>query len=175
MNLKSKIRNIADYPKKGINFKDITTLISDPAAFNHVIDIFYERLKNKNIDKIVGIESRGFIFGSALAYKMKKGFIPIRKKGKLPAKTIKMSYELEYGSDEIEIHEDSLKKNERVVLVDDLIATGGTALASIKLLNKMNVIICDNIFLVDLCFLGGSDNIKKLGLECFSICIYEDE
>tara|TARA_B110000046_G_C12903457_1_gene359644 strand:+ start:321 stop:845 length:525 start_codon:yes stop_codon:yes gene_type:complete len=173
MDFKSKIRDIRDYPKKGIIFKDITTLLMDPIYFNSVIDVFYERLKDQKIDKVIGIEARGFIFGAPLANRLNAGFIPIRKKGKLPAKTISVEYELEYGTDQIEIHIDALEKGERVVIIDDLIATGGTALASIKLINKMEVEIVENLFLIDLAFLGGSSSIKKSGHKVFSICNYD--
>ncbi len=175
MDFKSIIRDIPDYPKKGIVFKDITTLLKDPRAFHDVINVFYEKLKNEKIDKIIGIESRGFIFGAPLAYKLNVGFIPIRKKGKLPGETISVNYDLEYGTDQIEIHTDALLKGERVVLIDDLIATGGTALAAIELISKMQAEIIENLFLIDLTFLGGSHSIKGLGHKVFSICNYDDE
>jgi adenine phosphoribosyltransferase len=175
MDFKAIIRDIPDYPKKGILFKDITTLLKDSKAFQEVINVFYEKIKSQKIDKIIGIESRGFIFGAPLAYKLNVGFIPIRKKGKLPGETISVNYDLEYGTDQIEIHTDALKKGERVILIDDLIATGGTALAAIELINKMEVEIIENLFLIDLTFLGGSQSIKKLGHKVFSICNYEGE
>jgi len=175
MDFKLRIRDILDFPKKGIIFKDITTLLKDPTAFREVINAFYENLKNERIDKVIGIESRGFIFGAALAYKLKAGFVPIRKKGKLPGETISVNYDLEYGTDQIEIHIDALQKGERVILIDDLIATGGTALAAIELINKMEPEIIEILFLIDLTFLGGSQRIKELGYKVFSICNYEDE
>ena len=175
MDFKSIIRDIPDYPKKGIVFKDITTLLKDPIAFQEVINVFYEKLKNQKIDKVIGIESRGFIFGAPLAYKLNIGFIPIRKKGKLPGETISVNYDLEYGTDQIEIHTDALQKGERVVLIDDLIATGGTALAAIELINKMEAEVVENFFLIDLNFLGGAQSIKDLGYKVFSICNYDDE
>ena len=175
MDLKSIIRDIPDYPKKGIIFKDITTLLKDSNAFQEVINVFYEKLKNEKIDKVIGIESRGFIFGAPLAYKLNVGFVPIRKKGKLPGETISVNYDLEYGTDQIEMHTDALKKGERVILIDDLIATGGTALAAIELINKMEAEIIENLFLIDLTFLGGSKNITKLGHKVFSICNYDGE
>jgi adenine phosphoribosyltransferase len=175
MDFKSIIRDIPDYPKKGIIFKDITTLLKDPRAFHDVINVFYEKLKNEKIDKVIGIESRGFIFGAPLAYKLNVGFIPIRKKGKLPGDTISVNYDLEYGTDQIEIHTDALQKGERIVLIDDLIATGGTALAAIELISKMQAEIIENLFLIDLTFLGGSHSIKGLGYNVFSICSYDDE
>jgi len=175
MDFKSIIRDIPDYPKKGIIFKDITTLLKNPKAFQEVINVFYEIIKSQKIDKIIGIESRGFIFGAPLAYKLNVGFIPIRKKGKLPGETISVNYDLEYGTDQIEMHIDALKKGERVILIDDLIATGGTALAAIELINKMEAEIIENLFLIDLTFLGGSKSIKELGHKVFSICNYEGE
>ena len=175
MDFKSLIRDIPDYPRKGIIFKDITTLLKDSNAFQDVINVFYEKLKNQKVDKIIGIESRGFIFGAALAFKLNVGFIPIRKKGKLPGETISVNYDLEYGTDQIEIHIDALKKGEKVVLIDDLIATGGTALAAIELINKVDAEIVENLFLIDLTFLGGSQSIKKLGQKVFSICEYDNE
>ena len=175
MDFKSIIRDIPDYPKKGIVFKDITTLLKDSSAFQEVINVFYEKLKNEKIDKVIGIESRGFIFGAPLAYKLNVGFVPIRKKGKLPGETISINYDLEYGTDQIEMHTDALQKGERVILIDDLIATGGTALAAIELINKMEAEIIENLFLIDLTFLGGSQSIKEIGHKVFSICNYEGE
>ena len=175
MDFKSIIRDIPDYPKKGIIFKDITTLLKNPKAFQEVINVFYEIIKSQKIDKIIGIESRGFIFGAPLAYKLNVGFIPIRKKGKLPGETISVNYDLEYGTDQMEMHIDALQKGERVILIDDLIATGGTALAAIELINKMEAEIIENLFLIDLTFLGGSKSIKELGHKVFSICNYEGE
>lgn len=175
MDFKSIIREIPNYPKKGINFKDITTLLKDTNAFKEVINVFYEKLKNQKIDKVIGIESRGFIFGAPLAYMLNVGFVPIRKKGKLPGEIISVNYNLEYGTDQIEIHTDALQKGERVILIDDLIATGGTALAAIELINKMEAEIIENFFLIDLTFLGGSQSIKKLGYKVFSICNYDNE
>ena len=175
MDFKSIIRDIPNYPKNGIIFKDITTLLKDSNAFQDVINVFYEKLKNQKIDKIIGIESRGFIFGAPLAYKLNVGFVPIRKKGKLPGETIYVNYDLEYGTDQIEIHIDAIQKGERVVLIDDLIATGGTALAAIELINKMGVELIETHFLIDLLFLGGSQSIKNLGHKVFSICNYDNE
>jgi adenine phosphoribosyltransferase len=175
MDFKSIIRDIPDYPKNGIIFKDITTLLKDSNAFRDVINVFYEKLKNRKIDKIIGIESRGFIFGAPLAYKLNVGFVPIRKKGKLPGETICVNYDLEYGTDQIEIHKDAIQKGERVVLVDDLIATGGTALAAIELINNMGAELVETHFLIDLLFLGGSQSIKNLGYKVFSVCNYDKE
>lgn len=165
MNLKEKIRTIPHWPKQGVMFRDITTLLQDKHAFKHVIDKFYKRYKNKGITKVVGIESRGFIFGAALAYKLNCGFIPARKPGKLPSKTIKQEYELEYGKDAIEVHEDSINKGDVVLLVDDLVATGGTLNATASLIEKLSGKIHEICYVIDLPDLKGS---KKL-LEKYKI------
>ena len=159
MDLKSIIRTIPNWPKQGVMFRDITTLLKDAKAFNYVIDKFYERYKNKEIDLVAGIESRGFIIGGALASKLNKGFIPIRKEGKLPAKTENEHYELEYGRAVVEIHVDAIQKGARILLVDDLIATGGTAIAACKLIEKLGGKVVECAFIIGLPDLGG---IKKL-------------
>ena len=151
----SKIRNIQDFPKKGIVFKDITTVIKDKTAFNAVITYFETLYKNKNIDYIVGLESRGFIFGAALADRLGCGFVVIRKLGKLPAATISESYELEYGTDTLEIHSDAIEAGKNVVIVDDLLATGGTACAACNLVRKLNANIVAVAFVLELAFLNG--------------------
>ncbi|MCM8830180.1 MAG: adenine phosphoribosyltransferase [Candidatus Omnitrophica bacterium] len=156
--IKSLIRTIPDFPKKGILFRDITPVLKDPKAFKKVIDAF-QRNTPTGIDKVVAIESRGFIFGSALAFNLGVGFVPVRKSGKLPGKTIKVKYDLEYGTDTLEIHDDAIEKGDNVVLVDDLLATGGTALASCKLIEKSGGIVKKILFLVELDNLGG---IKKI-------------
>ena len=135
--IKSMIRNVPDFPKKGILFRDITTLIRNKDALKSTIDVFYEIYKDKKIDYIAGIESRGFIFGMPLAYKLNCGFVPIRKPNKLPCEVISQEYELEYGTDKIEVHKDAFKKGDRVLIVDDLLATGGTAMAAVTLVQKM--------------------------------------
>ena len=170
--VKKAIRDIPDYPKKGIIFKDITTLLNDGELFSEVIEYFAE--KYKNVDFICGIESRGFIFGAAIASKIKKGFVPLRKKGKLPYTTVAEKYALEYGFDEIEIHIDAFKdvKNPKVLLVDDLIATGGTAEAAINLIKKVGGEIEAAVFLIELTFLDGSKKIKNLGVKVDSLAKY---
>ena len=177
MPIKSKIRTIPDYPKKGIMFRDITTLIKDPVGFRLVIDNMSQRYIKGNIkfDIIVGIESRGFIIGGALAYALGKGFIPIRKKGKLPGKTIKHEYALEYGTDTIEIHKDALKKGTKVLLVDDLLATGGTALASAALIEKLGGIVTEMAFIVDLPEVGGAKKLKSKGYKIFALTEFEGD
>ena len=158
--LKNKIRDIPDFPKKGIVFKDITTLLQDSEAFKHSIDLLTKRHQNDKIDKIVGIEARGFVFGAALAYTLNAGFVMVRKPGKLPYETIKQSYELEYGTDEIEIHEDAIKQGERILLADDLLATGGTMAAAADLIAKTGGEIVGISFLIELTFLNGREKFK---------------
>jgi len=177
MTIKSKIRTIPDYPKKGIMFRDITTLIKDPVGFRLVIDSLTQRYIHAdfNFDTIVGIESRGFIIGSALAYTLGKGFVPIRKKGKLPAEVVAQEYALEYGTDRIEIHKDALKKDERVILVDDLLATGGTALAAAALVEKLGGIVVEIAFVVDLPDVGGKKKLMDKGYKVFTLTEFEGE
>ena len=161
MELKDYIRNIKDYPKEGILFRDITTLLKDKDAFKLAIDKMAEQVKDKKVDLIVGAESRGFLIGSALAYKMNSGFIPVRKKGKLPYKTISEEYALEYGTDTLFMHEDAIKKGDNILVVDDLIATGGTALAMIKMVEKLGGIVVGSSFLIELEELNGRKEIEK--------------
>lgn len=161
MELKDYIRSIQDYPKEGILFRDITTLLKDKDAFKLAIDKMAEQVKDKKIDLIVGAESRGFLIGSALAYKMNCGFIPVRKKGKLPYKTISEEYALEYGTDTLYMHGDAIKKGDNVLVVDDLIATGGTALAMIKMVEKLGGNVIGSSFLIELEELNGRKEIEK--------------
>lgn len=161
MELKDYIRSIQDYPKEGILFRDITTLLKDKDAFKLAIDKMAEQVKDKKVDLIVGAESRGFLIGSALAYKMNCGFIPVRKKGKLPYKTISEEYALEYGIDTLYMHEDAIKKGDNVLVVDDLIATGGTALAMIKMVEKLGGNVIGSSFLIELEELNGRKEIEK--------------
>ena len=171
--LKEKIRTIPHYPKTGIMFRDITTALKDPVAFQMMIHSLVDRYKNQKIDKVVGIESRGFILGAPLAYALEVGFVPIRKQGKLPAETVGCDYALEYGVDRVEIHVDGLEPGQRVVLVDDLIATGGTAEAGIKLIQKLGSKIVECAFLIDLPDLGGTKKIENLGINVFSLTQFE--
>ena len=170
--VKKAIRDIPDYPKKGIIFKDITTLLNEGELFSEVIDYFSE--KYKNVDFVCGIESRGFIFGAAVAAKIKKSFVPLRKKGKLPYTTVSEKYALEYGFDEIEIHIDAFKnvKNPKILLIDDLIATGGTAEAAVKLIEKIGGNVIAAAFLIELTFLDGAEKIRDLGVEVDSLVKY---
>ena len=163
MNLKDYIRSIPDYPKKGILFRDITTLIKNADAFKECINQIIERSKNYKIDKIAGIESRGFVFASAVSYLLKKPFIMLRKKNKLPAETYSVDFELEYGTATIEVHKDSIDKGDTVLIIDDLIATGGTAEAAAKLVEMSNAKVAAFVFVINLFDLGGSDNLEKKG------------
>ena len=158
--LKNIIRDVPDFPKEGIVFKDITTLLADAKSFQRVIDIMSHRYIDREIDLVLGIEARGFIMGSALAYKLGKGVILVRKPGKLPFKTFSTSYELEYGTDELHIHQDAIKKGQKVLIADDLLATGGTVEAVVKLIEKMGGEIVECAFLAELEFLKGRDRLK---------------
>jgi adenine phosphoribosyltransferase len=177
MPIKSRIRTIPDHPKKGIMFRDITTLIKDPVGFRLVIDSLTQRYITMEIpfDLIIGIESRGFIIGGALSYTLGKGFVPIRKKGKLPFEKISHEYELEYGTDTIEIHKDALKAGTRVLLVDDLLATGGTALASAALIEKLGGIIAEMAFIVNLPDVGGEKRLREKGYSFFALTEFEGD
>ena len=169
MDLKDYIRSIPDYPKKGILFRDITTLIKDENAFSYCIDLIVEKSKSFNFNKIAAIESRGFVFASAVSYLVKKPFIMLRKKNKLPAETYSTDFELEYGTATIEVHKDSISKNDSVLIIDDLIATGGTAEAGAKLIKMSGGIIAGFIFVINLFDLSGSDNLKKEGYKVESL------
>ena len=164
MDLKATIRTIADYPKPGIMFRDITTLLGEPQAFRRAVDELVHPWAGSKIDRVAGIEARGFILGGAVAYQLSAGFVPIRKKGKLPYHTVSIAYSLEYGLDEMEMHEDAVYAGERVLLVDDLIATGGTAEAAVRLLQKMNAKIEAALFIINLPDLGGVKKIEALGV-----------
>ncbi|MBI5119355.1 adenine phosphoribosyltransferase [Candidatus Poribacteria bacterium] len=159
--LKKTIRSIPDFPKKGILFRDITTLLKDKKAFTEAINLLVSRHKGKGIDKIVGMESRGFILGAPMAYLLGAGFVPVRKKGKLPGESYKATYELEYGSDHLEIHKDAIERGEKVLIVDDLLATGGTAVATIELVQNFDAKIHGLDFLIELEDLNGRDKLKK--------------
>ena len=175
MSIKSKIRTIKNYPIEGVMFRDITSLLVDPSGFKEVIDEFYNRYKDTKIDKIVAIESRGFIFGAPLAYLLNIGLVLIRKPGKLPSKTIEQEYDLEYGTDKIEIHIDAIEKGERVLIVDDLIATGGTVAAAVRLVEKMEAEIFECCFVIDLPDIGGRERLENMGQKVFTLCEFEGE
>ncbi len=159
--LEKYIRAIPNFPKQGILFRDVTTLLKDKAAFKKSIDSLAAVVRSKNIDYVVAIESRGFIFGSALAYKLGAGFVPVRKKGKLPAETISATYQLEYGVDTLEMHKDAIKPNSKILIVDDLLATGGTASAVCQISEKLKAKICGIVFLIELADLNGREKLKK--------------
>lgn len=173
MNLKEKIRNIPDFPKKGIIFFDITTLIKDGKAFRFAVDEMAKQYKDKKIDAIIGAESRGFILGAAMAYKLGVGFIPVRKPGKLPYKTCQISYDLEYGSSSLEMHVDAINKGDNILIVDDLVATGGTAKAMAQIIEKMGGIVVGFSFLVELSFLNPGKLLE--GYELHSLVEYDSE
>jgi adenine phosphoribosyltransferase len=177
MPIKSRIRTIPDYPKKGIMFRDITTLIKDPVGFKLVIDAFTKRYSREDLkfDMIVGIESRGFIIGGALAYTLGKGFVPIRKKGKLPADKVSHEYDLEYGTDVVEMHIDSIQKGTRVLLIDDLLATGGTALAAATLIEKLGGTIAEMAFIVNLPDVGGAKKLTERGYRIYALTEFEGD
>jgi adenine phosphoribosyltransferase len=171
--LRQAIRSVPDFPKKGIVFRDITTLLKDGRAFRKAVDLLYERFKNEKIDKVVSVESRGFIFGAALAYKFGAGFIPARKPGKLPSDTMREEYDLEYGKDALEMHEDSISLNERVLVVDDLLATGGTISATCRLVERLGGKIVGVGFIIELSFLNGRGRLGSYNVQ--SLVDYRSE
>jgi len=171
--LKQAIRSVPDFPKKGIVFRDITTLLKEKEAFKKTIDLFYEKYKSEKIDKVVSVESRGFIFGAALAYKLGAGFIPVRKPGKLPAETLREEYALEYGTDAVEIHKDAISSGERILVLDDLLATGGTVQATCRLVEKLGGDIVGVCFLIELSFLKGREKLKNYNI--YTLIDYETE
>jgi len=175
MTIKSMIRTVPDWPKKGILFRDITTLLKDPVGLRLCIDDFAKRYKEKEVDVIVGIDSRGFILGGALAYLLEKGFVPVRKKGKLPAETESEEYALEYGTDTLEIHKDAITQGQKVVIIDDLIATGGTALAAANLVKKLGGEVQEFGFIVDLPDIGGSKKLMEAGFAFYAQTSFEGE
>jgi adenine phosphoribosyltransferase len=175
MDLKSVIRTIPDHPEPGIMFRDITTLLSDARGFRRAIDELVQPLAGKKIDKVAGIEARGFILGGAIAHQLSVGFVPVRKKGKLPFETLSENYDLEYGTDTVEIHVDAVSEGERVLLVDDLIATGGTAKAAIRLLERAGAEIVLCAFVVDLPDLGGSKLLRDMGKQVTFLVDFEGE
>ena len=171
--IKSKIRTVPHWPKQGIMFRDITTLIKDPKGLKETIDHLYDRYKKKKIDKVVGIEARGFIFGAPLAYVLGCGFIPVRKPGKLPAECVSEEYTLEYGTDKIEIHKDAIDKGDKILIIDDLLATGGTMSAARNLVKKLGGKVVECTFIVDLVDLKGRD--KLTGENIYSVVEFEGE
>jgi|SRR6185312_14415283 len=171
--LRDSIRSIPDYPKPGVIFRDITTLLGNARAFRRAVDELVQPWAGMKIDKVAGIEARGFILGGAVAHQVSAGFVPIRKKGKLPSKRVSVAYALEYGEDTIEMHADALVAGERVVLVDDLIATGGTAQAAVKLLRQLKAEVLAACFVIDLPDLGGAEKLRKLGVPVKTLISFE--
>ena len=169
------VRSIPDFPEKGVIFRDITTVIQDPEGFRLAINEMKDLLKGLDFDMIAGAESRGFIFGAPLAYAMGKGFVLIRKKGKLPAATIGEDYDMEYGTSTIEVHTDAISPGNRILLIDDLIATGGTAEAAVKLIRKCGGEVVECAFLVNLPELGGNERLREIGCPTFSLCAFDGE
>ena len=171
--LKDSIRSIPDYPKPGIVFRDITTLLSDPRAFRRAVDALVHPYAGGRIDQVAGIEARGFILGGAVAHQLSAGFVPVRKKGKLPHKTVSIAYTLEYGTDELEIHVDAIKPGDRVLLVDDLIATGGTATAAVNLLRRIGAEVVAACFVIDLPEIGGAQKLRDLDVPVRTLMEFE--
>ena len=169
------IRTIPDFPQKGIMFRDVTTLFADPRGFRMAIDQLLHPYAGEPIDRVVGLEARGFILGGAIAHQLSLGFVPIRKKGKLPGNTIEQSYTLEYGEAIMEVHDDALMAGERVLMVDDLLATGGTAEAGIKLIERMGASVMGCAFVIDLPDLGGRAKLEKMGMEVHALCAFDGE
>ncbi len=171
--LRQAIRTIPDYPKPGIMFRDITTLLGDARAFRRAVDQLVHPYAGAKIDKVAGIEARGFILGGAVAHQLSAGFVPIRKKGKLPHQTVRMAYALEYGTDEMEIHVDAIRPGEKVILVDDLIATGGTAEGAVKLLRQIGADVVAACFIIDLPELGGAARLRAMGLPVRALMAFD--
>jgi adenine phosphoribosyltransferase len=173
LEIQDSIRTIPDYPRPGVQFRDITTLLGNARTFRRVIDELVEPWSVAKVDRVAGIEARGFILGGAVAHQLAAGFVPIRKKGKLPHSTVRVAYSLEYGLDEMEMHEDAVSRGERLILVDDLIATGGTAEAAVKLLRKLGAEILGACFVIDLPELGGSKKLTDLGVPVRTLVSFE--
>src|SRR5579862_6513488 len=173
IDLRDAIRSIPDYPKPGIMFRDITTLLGDARSFRRAVDELVHPWAGSKVDKVAGMEARGFIIGGAVAHQLSAGFVPIRKKGKLPHTTVRIAYSLEYGIDEMEVHVDAIEPGERVILVDDLIATGGTAEAAVKLMRNMGAQVLAACFIVDLPDLGGAEKIRKLNVPVRTLVSFE--
>ena len=173
MNLARALRTIPDYPKKGIQFRDITTLLGDAEAFRHAVDALTDPFRNMGITKVAGIEARGFILGGAIAHQLKAGFVPLRKRGKLPGETYAVEYALEYGVDAMEMHRDALIEGEKTMLVDDLIATGGTAIAAVDLLRRAGADVVASAFVIDLPELGGADKLRALTVPVTTLVSFE--
>ena len=175
MPIKSRIRTIPNYPQDGIMFRDITTLLQDPFGFRKVVDELVQPYAGVRIDVVAGIEARGFILGGAVAHQLSVGFVPVRKKGKLPHETFSQEYQLEYGTDEVEMHQDAVRRGEHVLLIDDLIATGGTAEAAVKLIRQAGGEVAGCSFIIDLPDIGGRKKVEALGVKVLTLCEFEGE
>ncbi len=175
MDLKKYVRTVPNWPKPGIMFRDITTILKDPAGYKLAVDLLLEHYRDLDFDKVIAIESRGFVFGSLLAYELGKGLIMVRKPGKLPAERVRKEYSLEYGTDAIEMHKDSLSEGERVVVIDDLLATGGTALASAQLCEELGAKVVEMGFVIDLPDIGGSERLEREGYKVFKLIDFEGD
>jgi len=171
--LRDRIRTVSDWPQPGVQFRDITPLLQDPKSFRVLVDCFVHRYMDLQIDVVAGIDARGFILGSVIAYELNRGFVPVRKKGKLPFDTVTEEYALEYGSSTVEIHTDAVHAGQRVLLIDDLVATGGTMLAAAKLIQRLGGVIVEAAAIIDLPELGGSRLIKQSGIKLFTVCNFE--
>ncbi len=172
--IRDRIRTVPDWPVPGVMFRDITPVLQDPRSFRVLIDLLVYRYMNKRLDLVAGIDARGFIVGSVLAYELNLGFVPVRKKGKLPYLTLEEEYQLEYGSAAVEMHTDAVTPGQRVILIDDLIATGGTMLAAMKLLQRLGANVVEATTIIDLPYLGGSAAVRATGTPLFSICTFDD-
>jgi adenine phosphoribosyltransferase len=171
--IRDRIRTVPDWPQPGVMFRDITPLLQDPKTFRVLIDVFVHRYMGERLDLVAGIDARGFVLGAVVAYELNLGFVPIRKKGKLPFDTLREEYELEYGSAAVEIHADAVKPGQRVLLIDDLIATGGTMMAGMKLLQRLGAQVVEGAAIVDLPELGGSKLLRTAGLPLYTVCNFE--
>lgn len=168
--LRDHIRTVPDWPAPGVQFRDITPLLQDPKTFRVLVDVFVHRYMDQQIDVVAGVDARGFILGSVIAYELNRGFVPVRKKGKLPFTTVAEEYELEYGSATVELHSDAIRPGQRVLLIDDLVATGGTMIAAARLIRKLGGEVCEAAGIVDLPELGGSQLVKAQGIPLFTVC-----
>lgn len=171
--IRDHIRTVPNWPQPGVMFRDITPLLQDPKTFRVLIDLFVHRYMSERIDVVAGLDARGFILGSVVAYEINKGFVPIRKKGKLPFQTVEAEYELEYGSATVELHADAARPGDRVLLIDDLIATGGTMMAGKRLLEKLGAVVVEGAAIIDLPELGGSKLLRDGGLDIWTVCSFE--
>lgn len=173
--IRDRIRTVPDWPKPGVMFRDLTPVFQDPGSFRVLIDLLVYRYMNKRLDLVAGIDARGFIVGSVLAYELNLGFVPVRKKGKLPYLTVAEEYQLEYGSASVEMHTDAVRPGQRVLLIDDLIATGGTMLAAMKLLQRLGANVYEAAAIIELSYLGGARAVRASGTSLFSVCAFDAE